>query len=49
MAQASVFGDYIDWRSEHPSDDLMTELMTSEFRTRRARGELFIVMRSLPT
>jgi cytochrome P450 len=31
MAQAAVFGDYIDWRSEHPSDDLMTELMTSEF------------------
>jgi cytochrome P450 len=31
MAQASIFGDYIDWRSEHPSDDLMTELMTSEF------------------
>ncbi|HEX3796842.1 MAG TPA: cytochrome P450 [Acidimicrobiales bacterium] len=31
MAQASVFGDYIDWRADHPSDDLMTELMTSEF------------------
>ncbi len=31
MAQASVFGEYIDWRSEHPSDDLMTELLTSEF------------------
>jgi cytochrome P450 len=26
-----VFADYIDWRAEHPSDDLMTELMTAEF------------------
>jgi cytochrome P450 len=25
------FGQYIDWRLEHPSDDLMTELLTSEF------------------
>ena len=25
------FGDYIDWRVKHPSDDLMTELMTAEF------------------
>jgi len=26
-----VFGPYIDWREEHPSDDLMTELLTREF------------------
>ena len=26
-----VFGDYLDWRKEHPSDDLMTELITAEF------------------
>ena len=25
------FGDYIDWRAEHPSDDLMTELLLVEF------------------
>jgi cytochrome P450 len=25
------FGAYIDWRAEHPSDDLMTELLTAEF------------------
>jgi cytochrome P450 len=25
------FGDYIDWRMEHPSDDLMTELLHAEF------------------
>ena len=26
-----VFSPYIDWREEHPSDDLMTELLTREF------------------
>jgi cytochrome P450 len=26
-----VFADYLDWRAEHPSDDLMTELLTVEF------------------
>ncbi len=25
-----VFIDYIDWRAEHPSDDLMTELLNAE-------------------
>ncbi len=25
------FADYIDWRADHPSDDLMTELLTAEF------------------
>ena len=27
----NVFGDYIDWRAEHPSDDLMTELLNAEY------------------
>jgi cytochrome P450 len=41
-----VFEGYIDWRAEHPSDDLMTELLTAEFedetgeRRRLTRGEL---------
>jgi cytochrome P450 len=26
-----MFADYIDWRTEHPSDDLMTELLNAEF------------------
>jgi cytochrome P450 len=26
-----LFADYIDWRAEHPSDDIMTELLTVEF------------------
>ncbi len=28
---ASEYAAYIDWRAEHPSDDLMTELLTAEF------------------
>jgi cytochrome P450 len=31
MEQAQIFSDYIDWRAEHPSDDLMTELLEAEF------------------
>jgi cytochrome P450 len=27
----SDYAEYIDWRAEHPSDDLMTELLTAEF------------------
>jgi cytochrome P450 len=26
----SVLGDYVEWRSQHPSDDLMTELLNAE-------------------
>jgi cytochrome P450 len=29
--QAGAFGEYIDWRAEHPSDDLMTELLHAEY------------------
>ena len=29
--EASVFADYIAWRAEHPSDDLMTELLQAEY------------------
>ncbi len=29
--QAELFGEYIDWRAEHPSDDLMTQLLGAEF------------------
>ncbi|MBV8981426.1 MAG: cytochrome P450 [Acidimicrobiia bacterium] len=31
FANGEMFGDYIDWRAEHPSDDLMTELLNAEF------------------
>jgi cytochrome P450 len=29
--QSEMFADYIDWRANHPSDDLMTELLQAEF------------------
>jgi cytochrome P450 len=31
LRSARVFSDYINWRAEHPSDDLMTELLNAEF------------------
>jgi cytochrome P450 len=27
----AMFADYVDWRAKHPSDDIMTELLTVEF------------------
>lgn len=29
---AGLFADYVEWRSKHPSDDLMTELLNAEFQ-----------------
>jgi cytochrome P450 len=29
--EMSIFADYIDWRADNPSDDLMTELLNAEF------------------
>ena len=31
VASGDMFADYIEWRSTHPSDDLMTQLLNSEF------------------
>lgn len=31
LADPTFFGDYIDWRSAHPSDDLMTQLIQARF------------------
>jgi cytochrome P450 len=28
---AAMFGEYVDWRANHPSDDLMTQLLNTEF------------------
>jgi cytochrome P450 len=30
-AGIEMFSEYIEWRADHPSDDLMTELLTAEF------------------
>jgi cytochrome P450 len=44
FATGEIFADYIEWRAQHPSDDLMTELLTAEFEdetgeVRRLRRE----------
>jgi cytochrome P450 len=31
FANGALFAEYVDWRAEHPSDDLMTQLLESEF------------------
>lgn len=31
LLSGDVFADYIDWRAEHPSDDLMSDLVHAEF------------------
>ena len=31
VANGDMFADYIEWRAQHPSDDLMTQLLNSEF------------------
>ena len=46
FASGEMFAEYIDWRADHPSDDLMTQLLHAEFEdetgtTRRlTRAEL---------
>jgi cytochrome P450 len=47
------FGDYIDWRADHPSDDLMTELLRVQFEDetgtvrRLTRGEILTFVKVL--
>ena len=31
VVRTDMFAEYIDWRAEHPSDDLMTQLLQAEF------------------
>ncbi len=38
LISGSIFEEYIDWRADHPSDDLMTELLNAEFEDEN--GEL---------
>jgi cytochrome P450 len=48
-----LFAEYLDWRTEHPSDDVMTELLTAEFedehgeRRRLTREELLMYINIL--
>jgi len=53
FASGEMFAEYIDWRADHPSDDLMTELLEAEFEdetgtTRRlSRAEILTYSQSL--
>ena len=46
VVREGQFGEYLDWRVDHPSDDIMTELLNAEFedehgvRRKLAREEL---------
>ncbi|MDA8045357.1 MAG: cytochrome P450 [Actinomycetota bacterium] len=31
VANGDMFSEYVEWRAEHPSDDLMTQLLNAEF------------------
>ena len=31
IANGEIYAEYVDWRVEHPSDDLMTALLNAEF------------------
>jgi cytochrome P450 len=31
IANGEIFAEYVDWRAQHPSDDLMTALLNAEF------------------
>ena len=31
IANGDMFAEYVEWRSKHPSDDLMTALLNAEF------------------
>ena len=50
VADGDMFAEYIEWRAEHPSDDLMTALLNAEFDGRaRARPARSPARRCSPT
>lgn len=55
MATGEVFAEFIDYRTEHPSDDIMTDLLNAEFEdetgTRRKlrRDELLMYLTVIAT
>ena len=50
LATGEIFAAYIDWRAEHPSDDIMTDLLNVEFvdetgtLRRLTRAELLVYL-----
>jgi len=55
LATGEVFAEFIDWRAEHPSDDMMTDLLNAEFtdetgtRRRLRREELLLYLTVIAT
>jgi len=55
LATGEVFAEFIDWRAEHPSDDIMTDLLNAEFvdetgtRRRLHREELLLYLTVIAT
>jgi cytochrome P450 len=55
LATGEVFAEFIDWRAQHPSDDIMTDLLNAEFEdetgTRRKlrRDELLLYLTVIAT
>ncbi len=55
LATGEVFAEFIDWRRQHPSDDIMTDLLNAEFEdetgTRRTlrRDELLLYLTVIAT
>ena len=53
VVTGELFADYIDWHVDHPSDDIMTELLNVEFTDetgavrRLSRGELLTYLEVL--
>lgn len=51
LTDLEVFADFIDWRTDHPADDLTTELLNAEFRDEHGiirklhRDELLMFMK----
>jgi cytochrome P450 len=48
LTDGQVFAEFIDWRADHPADDLTTELLEAEFEdetgtTRRLRREELLI------
>ena len=49
VGNPEMYADYIDWRAEHPSDDLMTDMLAPSSKTRPGRCAGSPARRSSPT
>lgn len=55
LATGEVFAEFIDWRAQHPSDDIMTDLLDAEFddetgtRRKLRRDELLLYLTVIAT